>query len=229
MSIQHIQHIQHIHRTAVQHIHRTSPYNTPQVHPSRPQLRWCARPTEARGVRHEARRSDGSQDWGAEQRASAAAGPTGEPGDAGGRVGVAFVGVCSAAVPNRAAFLRVSSHGDGTAEGWGADYKQLVMLQSPTPALTPPRIARAPRRRVARGGRRGAPRGGAGDAGARRDRDAREPADTGQPPGLELRPRRKRREPSAHASGQAAAGEQERGRRLRIILAPEGRAARRCA
>ena len=59
---------------------------------------WCARPNKARGVRRVARRSGGGDDWGAEQRASAAAGPTGKPGDAGGRVGVAFVGVCSAVV-----------------------------------------------------------------------------------------------------------------------------------
>ena len=63
---------------------------------------------------------------GAEQRASAAAGPTGEPGDAGGRVGVAFVGVCSAVVPSRAGFPALA---DGTAVGWGEDYEQYVMIQ----------------------------------------------------------------------------------------------------
>ena len=76
-------------------------------------------------------------------RASAAAGPTGEPGDAGGRVGVAFVGVCSTVVPSRrSACARMAG---GTAVGWGADYEWFVMLRSPTSALTPPRIiARAP-------------------------------------------------------------------------------------
>ena len=69
-----------------------------------------------------------------------------KPGDAGGRVGVAFVGVCSAVVPSRrSACARMTR---GTAVGWGADYELYVMLQSPTSALTPPRIARAPRRRA---------------------------------------------------------------------------------
>ena len=71
-----------------------------------------------------------------------------EPGDAGGRVGVAFVGVCSAVVPIRAVCPLGVTPGHGTAVGWGADYELYVMLQSPTSALTPPRIARAPRRRA---------------------------------------------------------------------------------
>ena len=91
-------------------------------------------------MRREARRSGGGKVWAAEQRASAAAGPTGKPGDAGGRVGVAFVGVCLAVVPVRLCALRGVAPTGGTAVGWGADYKRFVMLQSPTPALTPPRI-----------------------------------------------------------------------------------------
>ena len=61
-------------------------------------------------------------------------------------MGVAFVGVCLAVVPSRAGFPALTH---GTAVGWGAVYEWFVMLQSPTSALTPPRIiARAPRRRV---------------------------------------------------------------------------------
>ena len=103
-------------------------------------------------MRGEARRSDGGADWGAEQRASAAAGPTGEPGDAGGRGGVAFVGVCSAVVPSRrSACARMA---DGTAVGWGEDYERYVLMAiadasadsaAHSARATPARAAAAPR------------------------------------------------------------------------------------